>query len=379
MQESTTRAESRDIVSFVKRGVRVLEPYSLTIETYPIKLNQNESPYDLPDDIKRDVLERFLKADWSRYPPFYAFELAQQIAAINGVPESSILVGSGSNELCLSLMTAVVRPQDDVVFSVPTFPLYAGATHVMDGHIVPVPLTEPDFALNLPELIEKAVNPKTRIVFICTPNNPTGGMVPEEQIREIIRGTECLVVIDEAYYEFAGVNLASLVREEPRVVIMRTLSKAMAMAGLRVGYLVGNPDLMYEVSKVRLPYSVNAFAQEAALAVLQRPDIVKARIREVKAERAKVFAALNAVEGVTAFPSDANFLLVRFPDGPHVNRELMKRGILVRDVSKNPLLGNCLRITIGKPDENDALIAAVQGICAGPWPAPAVAHGGAAA
>lgn len=376
MQESTTRAESRDIVSFVKRGVRVLEPYSLTTETFPIKLNQNESPYDLPDDLKREVLERILKADWSRYPPFYDFGLAQQIAAINGVPESSVLVGSGSNELCLSFMTAVVRPKDDVVFSVPTFPLYAGATHVMDGHIVAVPLHETDFSLNMPELLEKAANPRTRLVFICTPNNPTGGIVPEAQIREIIRGTECLVVIDEAYYEFAGVNLASLVREEPRVVILRTLSKAMAMAGLRVGYIIGNPDLMYEVSKVRLPYSVNAFAQEAALAVLQRPDLVKSRIREVKAERAKVFAALNDVEGVTAFPSDANFLLTRFPDGQTMNRELMKRGILVRDVSKNPLLGNCLRITIGKPDENDALIAAVREIRAGPGPASVTAHGG---
>ncbi len=364
MQESTTPAEPRDIVSFVKRGVRVLEPYSLTTETFPIKLNQNESPYDLPDDLKRDVLDRMQAADWSRYPPFYSFGLAQQIAALNGVPESSILVGSGSNELCLSLMTAVVRPKDDVVFSVPTFPLYAGATHVMDGHIVPVLLNAHDFTLNLPELIEKAASPRTRMVFICTPNNPTGGIVPEEQIRELIAATSCLVVIDEAYYEFAGVNLAALVKDEPRVVILRTLSKAMAMAGLRVGYMVGNPDLMYELSKVRLPYSVNAFAQEAALAVMQRPDIVRSRIREVKAERAKVFEALTAVAGVTAFPSDANFLLVRFPDGPQVNRELMKRGILVRDVSRNPLLGDCLRITIGKPEENDALVAAVRAICA---------------
>ncbi len=379
MQESTTRTEPRDIVSFVKRGIRVLEPYSLTIETYPIKLNQNESPYDLPDDLKREVLDRIFASDWSRYPPFYAFGLAQQIAAMNGVPESSILVGSGSNELCLSLMTAVVRPGDDVVFSVPTFPLYAGATHVMDGHIVAVPLNADDFSLDLPELLDKARNPKTRIVFLCTPNNPTGRMIPEEEIREVIRATECLVVIDEAYYEFAGVNLANLVREEPRVVILRTLSKAMAMAGLRVGYIIGNPDLMYEVSKVRLPYSVNAFAQEAALAVLQRTDVVKARIREVKVEREKVFDGLNAIDGVTAYPSDANFLLVRFPDSAHVNRELMKRGILVRDVSKNPLLGNCLRVTIGKPDENVALVAAVREICAGPWPAAPAATGGSAA
>jgi histidinol-phosphate aminotransferase len=369
MQDPMSPAETRDVVSFIKRGVRLLEPYSLTTEAYPIKLNQNESPYDLPDDLKREIVDRISRADWSRYPPFYAFGLAQLLAAHNGVPESSVLVGSGSNELTLSFMTAVLRARDEVVFSVPTFPLYSAATHVLEGKIVPVPLRREDFSPDVSALIERAQRPRVRMVFICTPNNPTGGIWTEAQIRAVLDATDCLVVIDEAYYEFAGAHFAHLIRTEPRVVLLRTFSKAMAMAGLRMGYLLGNADLLYEVSKVRLPYNINIFSQETALAALQRMDLVKTRIRQIKAERERVRAALLEIDGIEVFPSYANFLLVRVQSATHVFQELLKRGILVRDVSRHPMLANCLRVTIGRSEENDAFLSATADIIAAGRPA----------
>lgn len=358
--QTETRTVTRDVLRFVKRSVRNLEAYTLSVEPYPIKLNQNESPYDLPAELKADIIERMGQRDWSRYPPFYAFDLAHHLAKINDVPESSIVFGPGSNELTLTLMTAVLRPHDEVVFSVPTFPLYSSATQVMEGKIVPVPLHADDFTPDVEHIIARCQRPKVKMVFICTPNNPTGGTWSEEQVRRVLDHTECLVVIDEAYYEFTNTNFASLVHDEPRVVILRTFSKAMAMAGLRLGYVIGHPDLMAEIAKVRLPYSVNVFSQETALAQLGRLDMVRERVREIIAERERMRAAVAALPGVIVYPSEANFLLMRFPDSAYANRVLLDHGILVRDVSRYPLLHNCLRVTIGRREENDALIHALH-------------------
>ncbi len=360
MPDSPSPTTQRDVLSFVKRSVRNLEAYALTVEPYPIKLNQNESPYDLPAELKADIIERMAKRDWSRYPPFYAFDLAHHLAKVNEVPESSIVFGPGSNELTLTLMTAVLRPHDEVVFSVPTFPLYSSATQVMEGKIVPVPLHAEDFTPDIDHIIARCQRPKVKMVFICTPNNPTGGAWTEAQVRRVIDNTECLVVIDEAYYEFTNTNFARLVHDEPRVVILRTFSKAMAMAGLRLGYIVGQPDLMTEISKVRLPYAVNVFSQETALAQLARLDLVHARVREVIGERDRVRDAVAQMPGVRVYPSEANFLLMRFENAARINQVLLDHGILVRDVSRYPLLHNCLRVTIGRREENNALIAALR-------------------
>lgn len=358
MPEPTTTRATRDVVSFVKRGVRLLEPYSLTVEPHPVKLNQNESPWDVPEEMKQAIVERVLAIDWSRYPSFYPFPVAQQIAALNGVPESSVLAGSGSNELTLSFMTAVMRQGDEVVFCVPTFPLYGAATHVLEGKVVPVPLRA-DFSPDVDAVIEKARRPRVKLVFICSPNNPTGGLWTEAQLRAVLDATECLVVVDEAYCEFAGTSFAPLLATEPRLVLLRTFSKAMAMAGLRIGYLLGNPDLMYEVSKVRLPYSINVFAQETAMAMLSRADLVRRRVAEVRAERERVRQAAARLPGVEVFPSQANFLLMRFRDGAQVYQDLRGRGVLVRDVARYPMLANCLRVTVGQPAENDIFLAAL--------------------
>ena len=347
---------------FAKPEVQAVAAYHLEPKDTPIKLNQNENPFGFPDDLKAEVFRRVMARDWARYPDFHLREITQRLADHAGVPHDWVLVGNGSNELLQMTLLAVAGRGDHVIIPLPTFTVYKLQATVM-GATVHTPLLDPaqDFALPVDSIIDLAQETQARAVVVCTPNNPTGTAYAEADLRRIIEGAPGLVLLDEAYREFNRQDLAPLLRDYDNVVLFRTFSKALAMAGLRVGYCVGRPAMIAEIGKVKLPYAMNILSETATLVALDHPARFAPSIEASIAQRERLRDAFATLPGAHVYPSAANFLLVKFAGGAQpVFDHLLQQGILVRDVSHYPGLQNHLRISVGTPAENDALLASLS-------------------
>jgi histidinol-phosphate aminotransferase len=345
----------------IKKDVRALDAYTLVERTTRVKVNQNESPWDLPDEAKRRVLETALTRPWSRYPAFDPRELLARLAQHAGWRSDGILAGNGSNELIEALLLVTVGAQTAVVIPEPTFTLYALLTKVLGGEAVRVPLTS-ELTYDVAAIREVRRQRRAPLSILCSPNNPTGCSVSLEDVSALCEDTDGLVVVDEAYHEFSGVSFVPLLESHPNLVVLRTFSKALSLAGLRVGYLMASPALVVEINKGRLPYNINFFSQLGAMAALDEWPLLEERVRRIVAERARLADAIGALRGVRVYPSDANFLLVEFAGRTpkEILDAVFARGVLVRDVSSYPMLERCLRVSVGSPEENSALVAALE-------------------
>lgn len=338
-----------------------LAEYHLVQYPHTIKLNQNENPYELPMDIKREILERLASARWSRYPAFIPREQIDLVARHAGwVPEGTLL-GNGSNDLLQLLFMAVLERGTSVVISQPTFTLYKLLARGLGAEVREVPMLK-GFAFDVPGIIDAARQSDAAMIVLCSPNNPTGSLLGEADVVSVIESTTGVVVLDEAYVHFAPQSLRHLLAKYDRLVILQTFSKAMGAAGLRFGYALAAPSFARQLNKVKLPYSVNIFTLLGAEVLIQRWDMIKGWIAVIMQERERMFEALSGLRGLVPYRSSANFLLVELTGSApgDVFRRLAERGILIRDVSSYPQLSQCLRITIGTPDENSALLTALQ-------------------
>jgi histidinol-phosphate aminotransferase len=254
-----------------------------------------------------------------------------------------------------------VGPGTRVLVPEPTFTLYALLTKVLGGELVPAALG-PKFEYVPAELraLREAVTPA--VTILCSPNNPTGSFLEPEDVASLCAQDDGLVVVDEAYHEFAGKSVVPLLADHPNLVVLRTFSKAMGMAGLRVGYLLASPEIVREVNKARLPYNLNFFSQAAALGALDAADALRAQVERIVADRDELFRRLAHVPGVRPYPSRANFILFELADAdPRVVFEsIYSRGVLVRDVSAAPRLSRCLRVSVGSEEENEAFLGALR-------------------
>ncbi len=358
----------------VKPSVRALAAYTLAQREAPIKINQNENPWDLPESVKRRVLEGALARPWSRYPEFDPKELLDNLARFSGWRADGILAGNGSNEAIEALLLVTVGPGTSVVIPEPTFTLYALMTTILGGEPTPSqgalkvtgasgsPGTHaPSFVYDVEALLESREESQASLTIICSPNNPTGTSLSSADVERLCRASDSLVVIDEAYHEFSGRTVVPLLERHPNLVILRTFSKAMALAGLRLGYLLASPELVREVNKARLPYNVNFFSQMAAIAALEEKEVLATSVRRLVGERERLLDRLADVPGVRAFSSDANFFLLEClsADPKAVFASMLRRGVLVRDVTSYPMLGRCLRVSVGTEAENDAFLHAL--------------------
>ncbi|MFQ6059215.1 MAG: histidinol-phosphate transaminase [Anaerolineae bacterium] len=348
-------------LNLIKPEVRNLAPYTLRHHEHRVKLNQNENPFGFPEALKEEVWRRARGRDWARYPDFFLREITERLAQHADVPPDWVLVGNGSNELIQVTLMATLARGDTVIIPVPTFTLYRLMSTVMGAQVVEVPLSQGDFALPTEAIVAAAREHRARVVILCSPNNPTGVAYPEGQVRRIVEETEALVVLDEAYREFSDQDFRPLLDGYDNLILLRTFSKAMAMAGLRVGYLLARPELVRELAKARLPYGLNLLSETAALVALDHRDLLEAQVRRIRALRNVLHAELRALPGVHPYPSQANFLLCRF-DRPteEVFAALLANGILVRDVSGYPLLAGHLRISVGRERENEALVRTLK-------------------
>jgi len=368
VNEASESGSVESALRLVKPAVRAQSAYTLRVYDPRIKLNQNESPFDVPPELKQRLWERLAARPWNRYPPFVAADFISAVSEATGWPTGGVLVGNGSNELIQALLAVVVEPGVSVVIPEPTFTLYRLVSGVSGGEIVSVPLDDA-LRFRVDAIIDAARRNRAAMVVLCTPNNPTGGSLSREEIEKIHDSTDALVVLDQAYVEFGGYDAIPLLAERPRLVVLRTFSKAMAMAGMRAGYLLAHPALATEIAKAKLPYNVNFVTEAVAAEVLRARELLRPGVEMMRTERDRIFAELSRIESLTVYPSDANFVLFRVehPEISHLElfqRLLDEHGVLVRDVSKYPMLDRCLRVSAGAPDENDAFLAGVRRIMA---------------
>jgi histidinol-phosphate aminotransferase len=353
----------------IKPAVRNARAYTLKRLDAPVKINQNENPFDMPAPVKEAVARIMDGKVWSRYPAFVPTELIQKLAEFSHWVPEGILVGNGSNELIQAVLTVTVEKGKTVAIPQPTFTLYELMTTILGGEIQSIPLTS---ALEFNVAALRSAIQSADVTIICSPNNPTGCLIRQEDLRLLLQEAGGLVVLDEAYHEFSRQTAVPLLREFDNLVVLRTFSKAMAMAGLRVGYLVGNPALVKEISKAKLPYNLNVFSMAAAQAAVEHFELLRPQIDLLIRERERVYDTLMKIPGIKPYPSHANFIAMEtvMPPG-ELFEALYVEGLLVRDVSRYPMLEKFLRISIGSPEENDQLLAALTRLFAGASKSPA--------
>lgn len=342
--------DSKNISTLIRQNILKLKPYSSARDAYSgsasVFLDANENPFNGP---------------LNRYPDPHQQELKKRIAEIKGIPPEYMFLGNGSDEGIDLLFRVLCEPGKDHVITVdPTYGMYAVCAEINGVERRSV-LLNSDFSLD-PEAVLAAVDEHTKVIFLCSPNNPTSNSLEREAVLKILDGVDSMVVVDEAYIDFSrGPGFLSLIKEKKNLVLLQTLSKAWGLAGIRLGMLFAHPELVGYLSRVKYPYNINSLSIDAALKALKESNQKEAWIREILEERSKLsilLESLSFVRGV--YPSDANFLLVQVDDPVALYGFLMKKGIIVRDRSSVPLCEGCLRITIGTPEENQALINALK-------------------
>jgi histidinol-phosphate aminotransferase len=335
---------------------------SYKTETTPckIKLSSNENPFDLPQWLKDKIGEEIKKIHFQRYPDPTSSELKEIIADFYNVKPENLVLGNGSDELIQLLTIVVGEYKQPVAYPIPTFPMYQVSADVVGRKKVEFPLNE-EFQLTK-ESIENALKQNPILAFFASPNNPTGNTFDRELIKYVAHNN-VFTAVDEAYIDFS--NKEDFVKEalnRDNLVVLRTMSK-IGLAGIRLGVLIANEDVVKELDKGRPPFNITSPTQLIGKIVLKEGrEEIKKQIDIIKKERDKMLENLNKIEGIKVYPSDANFVLIRVDDGDKIHKKLIQKGILVRNMSHLPLMENCLRISIGKPEENRIFIETLKEI-----------------
>ena len=344
----------------IRGEILALKAYHVPDATGLVKLDAMENPYRLPEPVRGELGAVVGEAEINRYPDPGEQRLKARLRAVLGVPESAaLLLGNGSDEIIQMLTLAVARPGAVVLGVEPAFVMFRMIATLCGVRFAGVPL-RPDFSLDTDAMLAAIQAEQPALVFIAWPNNPTGNLFDAAALERIIAAAPGLVVIDEAYHAFAQQSFMDRLAQYPNLLVMRTLSKS-GLAGLRLGVLAGAPAWLAHIDKVRLPYNVNVLTQLAAGKVLQHDALLEEQAAALRAGRAQLQADLRGIAGVTTFPSAANFILFRVARATAVFEKLKQRGVLIKNLDgSHPALADCLRVTVGTPDENARFIAALR-------------------
>lgn len=349
----------------VRPAVAGLEPYDPAFVACEVNLSANECTWPVDPETRRAVEEAVAAASLERYPDPLANALRDELAAWHGVSRSNVIVGNGGDELIYNLFVAFGGPIRRLLDMPPTFSVYRIYASMLDTEVLAVPRDPETFEPDWDEVLAAA--PNCSIAIVTSPNNPTGNVEPLRRIEELCEACPGIVMVDEAYGEFApdAPTAASLIDRHPNLVVLHTLSKAFGLAGARVGYLVADPAVIDVFAAVRQPYTVNVMSQAAALASVQHRDAALERVAAIVAERERLTAALDGL-GIKRWPSQGNFILLRVPNAAEVRRRLAEEhSVLVRDLSAEPGLKDCLRVSVGTPAEDDRVIEAFRSVLNG--------------
>jgi histidinol-phosphate aminotransferase len=337
-----------------------LIPYDAKDIKADVVLASNENPLNLPAEITSKLASRLAEFKFNRYPDPTAHELRRLIAEANGLDSENVLVGNGGDELIFNMLLAWGGPGRKLLDMPPTFTMYGIDAQVTGTEVVSIPRLG-DFSIDQDAVLDRVKQGDIDIVVIANPNNPTGGLTDESFLIELLHATDALVMVDEAYFEFSRHTMRPHMARCENLVLLRTFSKAFSMAGLRVGYLLGHPDVVTEFMKVRQPYSVDSFSQWVAQQVYRERMVFEQGIRDIVRGRDLLAKGLAEMPEVTVFPSEANFVLFRVEHGAALWRDLLhNHSVLVRDFSRAPGLADCIRVSVGTDEENRRFLAAME-------------------
>lgn len=353
-------------LSVVRDDIRALAAYAVPDATGLVKLDAMENPYPLPPALAADLAGRLSALALNRYPPADPHAFKARLARAAGVPESArLMLGNGSDELIHLVIQACAKPDACVLSPAPSFVMYEMSARFNRCRFVGVAL-RPDFALDVDAMLEAIALHRPAVVFLSYPNNPTGNLFDRAALQRVVDAAPGVVVIDEAYLPFAQDTWMPAVSRVPNVLVLRTLSK-LGLAGIRLGYLAGHPDLIGQFEKVRPPYNVNVLTLAAADLMLEHLPVLDAQAAALRADRERLAQRLAGLPGTAVFPSAANFILFRVDRPDRVFAGLKQRGILIKNVSAmHPLLAGCLRVTVGTAAENEAFIQALSAVIEAP-------------
>jgi histidinol-phosphate aminotransferase len=338
-----------DIKKFVRPNIRSLSAYEAKDIPCKVKLDANESPYGFKDALK---VVKSIKTN--RYPDPAAKELKKLVSMELRLRTENIMHGNGSDELIYYLITTFGGP---VLYPIPTFSMYGIISQALGEKRIAIPLDK-EFDLELEKILKAIKKEKPKLIFLSSPNNPTGNCFSSDRILKIIEVSNGIVVVDEAYQPFASdKGFMPMLKDYKNLVIMRTLSK-IGLAGLRVGFLIADGEIINEVNKVRLPFNLNSLSQAVAVKVLKNKKALKSYTKSIISERGRLFSEIAKIKGIKPYPSEANFILFRVKEPDKIYKRLLKRGILVRNM--NGVVNNCLRVTVGTPEENRIFLNAIK-------------------
>ncbi|RBP40278.1 histidinol-phosphate transaminase [Garciella nitratireducens] len=343
----------------VKENIQKFAPYIVDKEPVRILLNANESPYNLFQHLKEEFIGKLEGRDLNRYPDTDSEDLRKALAKYLVVQKENIICGNGSDEIIQMIIHTFVGKGDTVIIPTPTFSMYGKFSSIGEGKVIEVPSYE-DFKINVGEIIEQANKNRAKLIFLCNPNNPTGTLISREFILEIIQKTSSMIVLDEAYGDFCKENNLDLIKN-PKVIILRTFSKAFSLAGARLGYGISHKNTINTLYKVKSPYNLNTFSQLIGEMVLENVDLVKRVIEKIIKERDRVFQELKNIKTVQVYPSHANFIFMKSEKIETIIMECKKEGIAIRDYS-DPSLKEYIRLSIGTPEENDQVLNIIKGV-----------------
>jgi len=356
----TTKTPAQYAAEYVRPEIRAINAYHVAPATGMIKLDAMENPYRLPEAMRAELGRELAEVAINRYPDASGAAVKAALRdALDIADRHALILGNGSDELIQIAAVALARPGATMLAVEPSFVMYKANAMLAQMRYVGVPLSA-DFSLDTEAVLQAIERERPALTFLAYPNNPTGNLFPLADIERIVRAAPGLVVIDEAYHPFAQVSFADRLAEFPNAIVMRTLSK-LGLAGIRLGYAFGDPAWIAEFDKVRPPYNLNSLTQSVALTVLRHADVLAAQAALLRDDRDALALELARVPGIRVFPSAANFLLVRVPDADATFARLKDAGILIKNLHGwHPLLANCLRLSVGTPAENAALLGALQ-------------------
>ncbi|RNC29445.1 MAG: Histidinol-phosphate aminotransferase 2 [Candidatus Dichloromethanomonas elyunquensis] len=341
--------------NFIRPDIAFLKPYEAHLEEGNVKLDANENPFPWPSGMREELFSQGFS--FNRYPDGSAAKVRESIGAYIGAKPEEILVGNGSDELIQIVLNTFGGRGRTLMIHPPTFSMYAAAAAITGTSVLEVPLKN-GTGLDAANMLKSG----TDVIIICNPNNPTGSLFPKEEILRIVQSSEALIVVDEAYAEFSGETMVNLIHSFPNLLIMRTFSKAFGMAALRLGYVVGNKELITSLNKVRQPFNVNTFSQQAGITALKYTSAYQEQIEMIKRETQMLYHELGQIQGIKVFPTKANFLLFQPVDPDRWAAALSAKGFTVRNLGQLPGLGKSLRMSSGTPEENQAFLKAIKEI-----------------
>ena len=344
----------------VRPEIRAINAYHVAPAAGMIKLDAMENPFRLPAALRAELGSALAEVAINRYPDASGAAVKDALRAVLEIDERfALILGNGSDELIQIVAVALAKPGATMLAVEPSFVMYKANAMLAQMRYVGVPLF-PDFTLDTDAVLTAIAREAPALIFLAYPNNPTGNLFPLEDVERIVRAAPGLVVIDEAYHPFAQVSFADRLGEFPNAIVMRTLSK-LGLAGIRLGYAFGDPAWISEFDKARPPYNLNSLTQAVTLTVLRHADILGEQAATLRAERDALSQRLSRLPQMSVFPSAANFLLVRVTDANSAFDRLQGAGILIKNLHGwHPLLANCLRLSIGTPEENAVLLDALQ-------------------